>query len=106
MRKSFNGLSGLVTNELGGDPMNGDVFIFINRKRDKVKLLHWVGVGYTLYYKQLETGTYELPEYDKELGSIRLNYTQMVMLIDGLIIKNVVRRKRYEHPQKKVENVV
>ena len=103
MRKSFNGLSGLVLNELGGNPMNGDVFIFINKNRDKVKLLHWVGVGYTVYYKQLERGTFELPAYDELEGSIRLNYSQLVMLLDGLVISNVQRRKRYTSAVQHVE---
>lgn len=103
MRRSFNGLSGLVTNELEENPLNGDVFIFINRNRNKIKLLHWTGTGYTLYYKQLEQGTFELPKYDKSVKCIKLAYTQLVMLVDGLMIKNVSKRKRYEYPHKKVE---
>jgi len=95
MRKSFDSLSGLVRNGLDYDPGNGDVFIFINKSRDKIKLLHWQGSGYLLYYKRLEKGTFELPRYDASIGSISLSYTQMVMIIDGLSIKNLHRRKRY-----------
>lgn len=95
MRKSFDGLSGLVRNELGSNPRNGEVFIFINKKRDKIKLLHWQGISFTLYYKRLEEGTFELPKYDKQIGSITLNYTQIVMIVDGLSIKNIKIRKRY-----------
>jgi transposase len=96
MRKSFDGLSGLVQNNLESNPCNGDVFIFINRRRDKIKLLHWQGISYTLYYKRLEKGTFELPEYDSGVGSITLDYAQMVMIVDGLTIKNIHRRKRYQ----------
>lgn len=95
MRKSFDGLSGLVQNTLGDNPLNGDVFIFINRRRDKIKLLHWQGVSFTLYYKRLEEGTFEVPSYDPEVGSITLSYAQMVMLVDGLTIKNIEKRKCY-----------
>jgi transposase len=95
MRKSFDGLSGLVQNNLGNNPLNGDVFIFINRRRDKIKLLHWQGVSFTLYYKRLEEGTFEVPSYDMEAGSITLSYAQMVMLVDGLTIKNIQKRKSY-----------
>lgn len=95
MRKSFDSLSGLVRNGLDYDPGNGDVFIFINKSRDKIKLLHWQGSGYLLYYKRLEKGTFELPRYDDSIGSISLSYAQMVMIIDGLSIKNLHRRKRY-----------
>ncbi len=95
MRKSFNGLSGLVENKLDGNPLCGDVFIFINKKRDKIKLLHFGGGSFTLYYKRLEKGQFELPEYDVSACSIKLDYAQMVMIVDGLSIKNITRRKQY-----------
>ena len=98
MRKSFNGLSGLVENELGRTPSHGDVFLFINRRRDKIKLLHWTAGGYTLYYKRLEAGTFELPQYDVSCASISISYTQMVMIVDGLSIANIERRKRFTPP--------
>jgi transposase len=96
MRKSFDGLSGLVQNNLESNPCSGDVFIFINRHRNKIKLLHWQGISFTLYYKRLEKGTFELPEYDSSVGSITIDYTQMVMIVDGLSIKNIQRRKQYQ----------
>jgi transposase len=95
MRKSFDSLSGLVTNELGQSPTCGDVFVFINKCRNKIKLLHWSGGGLTLYYKRLEKGAFEFPKYDIKTGSLQLNYTQMVMLIDGISIKNIRQKKRY-----------
>jgi len=95
MRKSFDALSGLVRNNLGYDPIHGAVFIFINKSRDKIKLLHWEGSGYLLYYKRLEKGTFELPRYDASVGSITLSYTQMVMIMDGLSIRNLQKRVRY-----------
>lgn len=96
MRKSFDGLSGLIRNNLDSNPCNGDVFIFINKQRDKIKLLHWQGISFTLYYKRLEKGTFELPRYDENVGSITLNYTQIVMIVDGLSIKNIQKRKQYQ----------
>ena len=96
MRKSFDGLSGLVQNKLGRNPAGGDVFIFINKRRDKIKLLHWQGNSFILYYKRLEKGTFELPRYDVAVGSIVLDYAKMVMIIDGLSIKNIQKRKRYQ----------
>ena len=95
MRKSFDGLSGLIQELLESSPNRPSVFVFINKKRDKVKLLHWVGSGYLLYYRRLEEGTFELPRYDVVRGIIRLSYTQMVMLIDGISIVNIKKRKRY-----------
>lgn len=96
MRKSFDGLSGLVKNELNRTPLSGDVFLFINKGRDKMKLLHWEDSGYILYYKRLEVGTFELPECSVSSRSISIDYTQMVMMINGLSIKNIHQRKRYK----------
>lgn len=96
MRKSFDGLSGLVQNKLGRNPCSGEVFIFVNKRRDKIKLLHWRGAGFILYYKRLEKGTFELPRYDSSVGSISLDYAKLVMIIDGLSVENIQKRKRYQ----------
>ena len=53
-----------------------------------------------LYYKRLERGTFELPDYDASVGGLQLDYTQLVMLIDGVAITNITRRKRYKKPVK------
>jgi len=102
MRKSFDGLSGIIRNKLDGNPCSGDVFIFINRSRNKIKLLHWQSIGFTLYYKRLEEGTFELLDYDSQVGSITLSYAQIVMLVDGLSIKNIQQRKRFSLPAEPV----
>lgn len=96
MRKSFDSLRGLVINDLDQNPDNGTVYIFINKVRNKAKLLHWQSGGFMLYYKRLESGTFELPEYDTEVGSLALSYAQLILLIDGISITNMTRRKRYE----------
>ena len=96
MRKSFDGLCGLVENQLNLSASNGDVYVFINKIRNKIKLLHWAEGGFVLYYKRLETGTFEHPKYDIETGSYQLSYAQIVMLIDGISIKNIARKKRFE----------
>ena len=72
------------------------MFLFINKRRDKIKLLYWQGVSFTLYYKRLEQGTFELPHYDDTAKIMILSYTQMVMLVDGLTIKNIHQRKQYQ----------
>lgn len=102
MRNSFDGLSGIIRNELDGNPCSGDVFIFINRTRDRIKLLHWQDNGFTLYYKRLEEGTFEPFKYDFKQESITLSYPQLVMLIDGLSIKNIQQRKRFSLPAEPV----
>ena len=100
MRKSLDSLSGLISSHLEESPTNGDVFIFINKNRNKMKLLHWSGSGFVLYYKRLESGTFEQFSYDLNVGSYQLDYTQMVMLVDGVCIKNLHRKKHYKTLQK------
>jgi transposase len=95
MRKSFDALSGIVQQELGTSPTNGNVYVFINKTRNKVKLLHWSGNSFVLYYKRLEEGTFEHPKYDIETGSYLLSYAQMVMLIDGISIKNLNKKQGF-----------
>lgn len=94
MRKGFAGLSGLVGRYIDHELMSGDVFIFINRRGDRIKLLMWDVTGFALYYKQLERGTFERPIRDKT-GSMELKWSDLVMLLEGIEIKSIKRRKRY-----------
>jgi transposase len=98
MRKSFDSLCGIVQNQLGQSPTNGNVYIFINKSRNKIKLLHWSGNSFTLYYKRLESGTFEFPQYDIKTGSYQLSYSQTVMLIDGISIKNIQKKQHFSMP--------
>lgn len=94
MRKGFSGLGGLVRRHIGHDLMGGDVFIFVNRRRDRIKLLMWEGTGFALYYKQLESGTFELPGGGGG-SSVELGRAELAMLLDGIELKSAKRRKRY-----------
>lgn len=96
MRKSFDSLSGIVQTKLRQSVVNGDVYVFINKSRNKIKLLHWAGSGFVLYYKRLESGTFEHPRYDIKTGSYLLNYSQIVMLVDGISIKNIEKKKNFD----------
>ena len=96
MRKSFDSLSGLILTELGSSTMNGRVYLFVNRLRNKMKILHWRTGGYVLYYKRLEKGVFKLPKYDKAVKSIIVDYTQLVLLFDGINIGNLEKKERYK----------
>ncbi len=74
MRRGINGLSGLVRSEFHSDPSDGSLFVFINRRRDRMKILHFDGGGYWLYYRLLEAGTFEeLKTHDNTCRSLRMN---------------------------------
>ena len=98
MRKSFNGLSGLVRSELGRNPLLGDVFIFLNRRRNKVKMLVWDRTGYVIFYKSLEQGTFELPRFDPSAKTYALKWEELLLILEGVELQSVRRRKRYTLP--------
>ena len=96
MRSGFDSLSGLVRNQLQKDPLNGDLFIFINRRKTQLKLLHWQQDGFALFYKRLEKGTYELPKLTgSESGQI--NAEQLLFMLQGVVLKTVQKHTRYTH---------
>jgi transposase len=97
MRKSFDGLCGLVQSQLQRNPMSGEVFIFISRRRNTLKLLHWEQGGFVLYYKRLEEGTFEMPEYDPSTSSYQIRWTELVMMVEGISMQQIKLRKRYSH---------
>jgi transposase len=93
MRKGYDGLSGLVRNEWKKDPLCGDVFIFISKRRDKIKLLHWQKDGFIIYSKRLEKGTFELPKNK----SIEISAQELQFILDGIYLSSIKKRVRYEH---------
>lgn len=96
MRNSFDGLCGIVTSKLGRNPLSGDVFIFINKRRNCMKLLHWEEGGFVLYYKRLETGTFELPQIRPEMKTFEISWPYLVMMNQGISLRNIQQRKRYK----------
>lgn len=97
MRKSFDSLSGLVRNELGRDPASGEVFVFINKRRNSVKLLHWEKGGFVLYYKRLEKGTFSLPSLlTANTGSGNtLSWPELVLMLEGIQVQKMRQKARY-----------
>ena len=96
LRKGFDGLSGQIRQALESDPLDGSVYIFINRRRDRMKLLVWEPSGFVLYYKRLERGTFELPRLEGKSHKIQLKWETLMMLLTGISLKSVRMRKRYQ----------
>lgn len=99
MRKSFDGLCGLVASKLNQNPMSGDLYIFINKPRNRIKLLRWEPGGFVLFYKRLEKGTFHLPKQKLGAGKEQLlDYSQLVMIINGITLESARKNKRfYQH---------
>ena len=101
MRKSFDGLSGLVRNEMNRNPMDGDIYIFLNQRRNFVKLLQWDQSGFALYSKRLERGSYEIPKVIHTGATDKaLKWSELMLILAGISLKSVKYRKRYEVPEK------
>ena len=93
IRKGFDGLSGIVRNELNENPLSGDVFIFFNRKRTHVKLLMWDRDGFAMYYKRLERGVFEIPAGYEQ--STVVSSQILSLILQGIVLSSVRRKKRY-----------
>lgn len=95
MRKSFDSLCQLVQTGMGRNPLSGEVYVFINRPRNRMKLLRWEFGGFILYYKRLESGTFELPASVSDGGSTAIHWPELVMMIQGISLRHIRTRKRY-----------
>ena len=99
MRKSFSGLIGLVELELGQQVESGHLFLFFNRRRDRVKVLYFVGDGLVIFYKRLEQGTFELPAAPPEgqdpNRGVELRLSDLTLILEGIELASVKRRKRW-----------
>lgn len=83
LRKGFDGLAALVRSQFGQNVFDGHLFAFLGRRRDRVKVLFWDRGGYALFYKRLERGRFRLPQVTAAQTSVRLEATQLRLLLDG-----------------------
>ena len=95
MRKSFDGLHAIVQSEFRRDIRAGDVFVFLNRRRDRIKLLHWDRDGMAIWMKRLERGTFQRPRCPPDAAQVDLDATDLALLLSGIELTSVKRRPRY-----------
>jgi len=95
MRKSFDGLSALVKEKLSEDPLSGQLFVFVNRKRNYLKALYFDRSGYALWAKRLEQGQFHYARSASH--KVALNVTDLKLLLEGIDVRSVHRYKRYWH---------
>ena len=95
MRKSFHGLAAIVKYTMLSDVLNGDIYIFISRRRNSIKLLRFEGDGFAIFYKRLEKGTFEMPEYDNKSGTMLITNNELIFILKGVALKRIKYRPRY-----------
>lgn len=91
MRKGFDGLSGMVEEHFTESLFSGALFIFVNHRRNRVKILYWDCGGLALWYKRLEQGTFQMPE-GQDAQAVALTSAQLSMLLEGIVPLRVQRR--------------
>jgi transposase len=94
-RKSFDGLQAVVTTHLGKDPLSGDLYVFRNKRGDRLKILAWQGDGFALYLRRLEKGTFRFPT--AATAEVCITATELAMILGGIDLGSAKRRPRYDH---------
>ena len=94
MRNSFDGLCALVRNLFQADPLDGNLFLFVHRRGDRIKAMWWDRDGLALFYKRLESGTFEMLRPEGEAATIEIDGAQLAMLLSGVPLRTP-RRLRY-----------
>lgn len=100
LRKSIDCLSAIVSSKLLADPLSGHLFMFCNRRRDRIKVLYWDRTGFWVMMKRLEEGTYDWPATGK--GRVELTWRELTALLEGIDLKRMKLRKRYCHSEETV----
>jgi transposase len=95
-RKSFDGLQAVVRDHLARDPLSGNLYVFRNRRGDRLKILAWQGDGFALYLRRLERGTFAFPAADA--AEVAVTATEMARVLGGIDLGSARRRPRYERP--------
>jgi transposase len=104
LRKGFDALTGLVTTAFAQDPTSGHLFLFVNRRRDRLKILYWDRDGLAIWYKRLETGSFQIPTAPAQAVSIEMTATQLSLILSGIDLRSARQRKRYQRPMPETEN--
>jgi transposase len=95
MRRSFNGLHAIVQAEFDRDIRSGDLFVFLNKRQDRMKAIWWDVDGLAIFMKRLESGTYQRPTASDDGQHLLIDRTQLALLLSGIELSSVRRRKRY-----------
>ena len=102
MRKSFDGLAALASGALGLDPLSGHLFVFVNKRRDRIKILYWDRDGLAVWAKRLERGTYRVPP--AAATRVEMTTAELAALLAGIDLNTARRRVRSTQPVTPLQN--
>ena len=107
LRKGFDALCGLVTTAFAQDPTSGHLFLFVNRRRDRIKILYWDRDGLAIWYKRLETpGRFQVPVIAPDALSVEMSATQLSLILSGIDLRSARQRKRFRRPMPQADKSV
>jgi transposase len=99
LRRSFDGLANEIRHTLGYDPLSGHVFVFLNRRKNQVKLIVWTRGGFTIVHKRLEAGTFTFPaRMTTDATSVAIDVHELAMLLEGIDVSRAKTKPRWEPP--------
>ncbi len=101
MRRSFDGLAAMNMEIIGEDPLSGHLFVFRNRRGDRVKILYWDRSGYCLWYKRLEEETFHFP--NAESPHLEIEGAQLSLILEGICVSEAHRRRRTRNPDPPIQ---
>lgn len=96
MRNGINGLYKLIRQEMKMSPLSGDIFVFVSKSRENIKILRWDTDGFVLYHKRLEKGTFEIPIFNPKSGKYTLSWQTFSLIMQGISLRSVKYRKRFK----------
>jgi len=103
MRKSFRGLAAIVNSQMQCDVLSGDIYIFISKRRNAIKLLRFEPDGFAIFYKRLEKGTFEIPDHNNKSETMVISDNELIFILKGVALKRVKYRLRYSHNERNCE---
>jgi transposase len=107
LRKGFDALAGLVSTGFSQDVTSGHLFLFVNRRRDRLKILYWDRCdGLAIWYKRLENGSFQVPAAAPNAVSIEMSQTQLALMLSGIDLSSARQRKRYQRPKPQAEKSI
>jgi len=99
MQRGFDGLAATAQMVMRQDPLSGHLFVFFNRRRDRVKILYWDTSGYCLWYKRLEAGQFHLPGDATDQMSMEWDLPRLTLILEGIDLSESHRHKRFSRPR-------
>ncbi len=105
MQKSFNSLRGIITTSMHLDPLSGYLFVFKNKRADRIKAVYWDGDGFAMWYKLLQKGTFQFPDLQNFSSSgLEIDPSTLRMILDGIDLSSIRRQQRFNRQPTSIDS--